>query len=864
MDVDDKTKIVLPVSKYSKDAAPLPTDSDDATVFVGKASTNNNPTSNFSVSSSPSSSDSQLVRKSQLGPEDVTTFSESVDPQTFSSSVPEFTSTQLSGNKDSFVIKNRFELGELLGAGGMGAVYKATDQRKLEASDKNPYVAIKVLNDDFRSHPDALISLQREARKSQTLAHPNIVNVYDFDRDGDMVFMTMEYLAGAPLDVLLRERAGVGFSADNALSVLHDISSALIYAHSHNIIHSDFKPGNIFITDNNGAKVFDFGISKAVKPSESLVSSVNDNTVFDAASLGALTPAYASLEMLQGKDPAPADDVYALACVAYELFSGGHPYKKVPADKALKDRLTPTRIKSLSRRQWKALEHALEFSRKDRTTTVSEFVEEFFGKTRRAFWLAAASIAGVSLIGAIYAVNYSAKIIDENAIKQEMQVELEKKMLARSVIERKESLYRLLNLGVVTPAWEVDIKAALEQYQELAPSDVDTVAEIRQGVAAGLINEAARQMESGGLRQTEVLLDRAQNWEASEDELSRLQASVTQRQQEIKDKVLKDKAAEERRQKEALSKRRRDIERQQQRNREKNIALAMSAIEQQLRCGSSIDISGELSGSVNGLRSLDRDLAARVAPNIAGDLNQCAIKLSRSSPEVAQKKLNEAKALFPNQPVLFSTRIDSCNHLRAGSGGRGARFTCRDKLANGAEGPELVVVDSQGSRLTISKHEVSYGDFSSYCQSTQSCSPSFYSKVSSSQSLPVSNIDISQIDHYLQWLTQQTGYQYALPSETQWRSAAKLDKEDPDRNCHLRYGAIQKGAELVGVDSGKINKQGLRHVVGNVQELVKTNGGLVALGGARSDAMSRCLVTTRKSHTGRADEVTGFRLIRSL
>ncbi|MEE3189355.1 MAG: protein kinase, partial [Pseudomonadota bacterium] len=137
------------------------------------------------------------------------------------------------------VIKGRFELVSMLGAGGMGAVYKALDRRKVEASDSDPYVAVKLLNDDFRQHPDAFISLQRESRKSQTLAHPNIVTVYDFDRDRDTVFMTMEFLEGAPLDELLREHPN-GLPPEQAESALRDISNALIYAHSHNIIHSDF------------------------------------------------------------------------------------------------------------------------------------------------------------------------------------------------------------------------------------------------------------------------------------------------------------------------------------------------------------------------------------------------------------------------------------------------------------------------------------------------------------------------------------------------------------------------------------------------------------------------------------------------
>ncbi len=83
-------------------------------------------------------------------------------------------------------LNGRFVLEECIGFGGMGTVYKALDLRKLEASDRKPYIAIKVLNVQFRGHPKSLIVLQREARKAQALAHPNIVAVYDFDRDGAM------------------------------------------------------------------------------------------------------------------------------------------------------------------------------------------------------------------------------------------------------------------------------------------------------------------------------------------------------------------------------------------------------------------------------------------------------------------------------------------------------------------------------------------------------------------------------------------------------------------------------------------------------------------------------------------------------
>jgi non-specific serine/threonine protein kinase len=105
------------------------------------------------------------------------------------------------------LLKGRFLLERELGRGGMGVVYLARDERKVEARDRDPYVAVKVLNDEVRRHPDSLIALQREARRSQQLAHDNIVRVYDFDKDGTIVFMTMEYIDGTSLKTLIREQA---------------------------------------------------------------------------------------------------------------------------------------------------------------------------------------------------------------------------------------------------------------------------------------------------------------------------------------------------------------------------------------------------------------------------------------------------------------------------------------------------------------------------------------------------------------------------------------------------------------------------------------------------------------------------------
>lgn len=208
------------------------------------------------------------------------------------------------------VVKERFLLEDILGSGGMGTVFKARDLRKVEARDRAPWVAIKLLNDDFKNYPAALISLQREARKSQALAHPNIIKVFDFDRDDEVVFMTMEFLQGRDLNQYIQENPqGVGLA--ETLRITREMGSALQHAHENQVIHADFTPKNIFLTNEGKIKVLDFGIAQAVELVDTQASE-GDDTAFDPASLGGLTRAYASQDRLHGLTPVATDDVYAL------------------------------------------------------------------------------------------------------------------------------------------------------------------------------------------------------------------------------------------------------------------------------------------------------------------------------------------------------------------------------------------------------------------------------------------------------------------------------------------------------------------------------------------------------------------------
>jgi hypothetical protein len=244
-----------------------------------------------------------------------------------------------------------------------------------------------VLNVQFRAHPKSLITLQREAKKAQALAHPNIVTVYDFDRDGATVYLTMEYLSGRPLSHMLRAAGFTGLPYAETLRIVSGIAKGLAYAHERGFVHCDLKPANVFLTDRGEVKVIDFGIARAFhKPEDD-----GEATVFDAGSLGGLTPAYASPEMLEHLEPDPRDDIYALACITHELLTGSHPFDRLSALQARHAGMKPRRPKHLGQRPWHALKAALAFERERRTPSVEAFLQGFSGNrgTTEKFALAA-------------------------------------------------------------------------------------------------------------------------------------------------------------------------------------------------------------------------------------------------------------------------------------------------------------------------------------------------------------------------------------------------------------------------------------------------------------------------------------------
>jgi formylglycine-generating enzyme required for sulfatase activity len=302
------------------------------------------------------------------------------------------------------VLLSRFRLLEMIGEGGMSRVYKAVDLRKVEAGAADPHIAIKVLTVPFANPSDAMAVLSREAHSLQSLTHPNIVRVFDCDRDNDIVFMTMELLSGQSLFDKLRAAKSEGrLSRDAARRLIKSIANALEFAHGKNILHGDLKPGNVFITHTGEIKVIDFGLARLmVQPGEARPKAVANA----ADRMRALTPAYASPEMLENEEPDPRDDVYALACVAWKLMTGELPFTAKDPSAARKVAQL-ARPRELSRREFRALCHALQFEREKRTPSAGQFLLEFSGAGSKVSWPVAAAIA-VSMTALIAAASFFA------------------------------------------------------------------------------------------------------------------------------------------------------------------------------------------------------------------------------------------------------------------------------------------------------------------------------------------------------------------------------------------------------------------------------------------------------------------------
>jgi serine/threonine protein kinase len=266
------------------------------------------------------------------------------------------------------VLRNRYVLQSRLGRGGMGTVFKALDRYRSDLPEGERHVAIKFLHEKTDGHGGIPSNLRREFHCAQALSHPNIVKVYELDLDGDAAFFTMEFLEGELLSDMIERLEPRAIARAFAWTTIQEVGAALAHAHSRNVTHGDLKPQNIMIMKSGEVRLLDFGASSALMRQLSPADSVHQT------SATALTPAYASCELLEGRQPDSRDDLYALACLSYELLAGKHPFEQRRSLEARDRGLLAQRPPGLTDRQWATLAQGLAWNREDRSMAVRDWI----------------------------------------------------------------------------------------------------------------------------------------------------------------------------------------------------------------------------------------------------------------------------------------------------------------------------------------------------------------------------------------------------------------------------------------------------------------------------------------------------------
>jgi tRNA A-37 threonylcarbamoyl transferase component Bud32 len=225
----------------------------------------------------------------------------------------------------------RFVVGERLGKGGMGEVYRAEDSRLKRA------VALKRLSPSLRSDPLYNRRFQEEAERASRFSDAHVAAVYDVLEDRDDVFLVMEFVEGRTLRQRLREP----MSLEDFLGIAVQCAEALVAAHDRGILHCDIKPENIMLTPSGQVKILDFGVAKYLPRSD------QSSTVDRSGTVGG-TPAYMSPEVLLEKTPDGRADVFSLGIVLYEALAGHHPFLSdsyvATTHRIIHEKPTPIRI----------------------------------------------------------------------------------------------------------------------------------------------------------------------------------------------------------------------------------------------------------------------------------------------------------------------------------------------------------------------------------------------------------------------------------------------------------------------------------------------------------------------------------------
>lgn len=262
-----------------------------------------------------------------------------------------------------------YQVGEMLGPGGMGAVYRA--QREKDGSE----VALKIMLSKVPVYEDARAVFLREIEVTRSLRHPNIVALYEFGAVGGGFYFVMEYCPGGNVETLMKERGGV-LSIDEAMPIMLQALEGLSFAHERGFVHRDLNPKNLLLTARVGgvAKISDMGLAKNFQKAGFSGLTVTGITVGSP-------PLIPREQLLNFKYVKPVSDIWSIGAVLYHMFTGKIPYEtkegQSPIDVVFEGRIIPIRDRrvKLPRKLFQVIDKALAVRPENRFQTAAEFRE---------------------------------------------------------------------------------------------------------------------------------------------------------------------------------------------------------------------------------------------------------------------------------------------------------------------------------------------------------------------------------------------------------------------------------------------------------------------------------------------------------
>jgi len=252
---------------------------------------------------------------------------------------------------DRHLVAGRYRLLARIGRGRLGEIYEADDVQHIDLAVER-HVAIQLLPERVTLDRGLFNKLKLGHTVLRTAPHPNIVPILDFDHDGRFGYLVTDLLKGASMRVILDDAAML--QLDEVIPVVRAVGDALQFLHAKSIVHGRLTAENVFVTEDFEVRLLD------VMPLDSTISILGGVASGDPFSRYDI-----------------ADDIYGLACLAYEMLTGKHPFNFHSLSEARRAELKPANVESLPEKQWKALCHALTFDNEQRTPSIADFLREF-------------------------------------------------------------------------------------------------------------------------------------------------------------------------------------------------------------------------------------------------------------------------------------------------------------------------------------------------------------------------------------------------------------------------------------------------------------------------------------------------------